>query len=63
MRNCYLIRKDVIFNLKTRPEFAANIETFSDEINSDAYFSADMRKKDVDLFVSNRFDFGHLLDV
>ena len=62
-RNCYMIRGDVIINSNTRPEFAAKNETSPDAMDSDVNFSADMRSKDVDLFVSNRFDFGHLLEV
>jgi hypothetical protein len=62
-RNCYMIRGDVIINSKTRPDFAAKTETSPDAMDSDANFSADMRSKDVDLFISNRFDFGHLLEV
>lgn len=55
--NCYLIRGDIIHNPLTRPSYSTN--EYKKNIKIDIAFSLNMRKN-VDLLVSNRFDFGHL---
>jgi len=55
--NCYLIRGDIIQDPHTRPSY--NTNKYKKKIKTDIAFSLNMRK-DVDLLVSNRFEFGHL---
>ena len=52
----YLIRGDVINNPKTKPTYS-HIKSS----NADTAFSAKMRENNVDLFVTNRLDWGHLI--
>ena len=54
--NCYLIQAAIITNPDTTPSYAK-----IDGMNSEDSFCADMGLVGVDMFVSNRFDFGHLL--
>jgi hypothetical protein len=52
--NCYLIQGAIMNNPNTRPSYAK-----MNGLASDASFSANMRLRDVEMFVTNRFDFGH----
>ncbi|XP_067005007.1 procollagen-lysine,2-oxoglutarate 5-dioxygenase isoform X2 [Anabrus simplex] len=56
IRACYLINGTVINNPETRPSYDY------DRLDPDMAFCANMRKKDVFLYVSNRMDFGHLVN-
>ncbi len=58
--SCYLIRGDVILDPKTKPSYVLPDDVPLD-INSDILFSDSMSGHDIDLFASNRYDFGHLL--
>ena len=52
--NCYLIQGAIMSNPNTRPSYVQ-----MNGLDSDASFTANMRLKDVEMFVTNRFDFGH----
>ena len=52
--SCYLIQGAIMSNPDTKPSYAE-----MNGLDSDASFSANMRLRDVEMFVSNRFDFGH----
>ena len=54
--SCYLVRGDVILNPKTRPSYLNALPQ-----DADVAFCANARRQDVDMFVTNRFDFGHLI--
>nr|CAD7453420.1 unnamed protein product [Timema tahoe] len=53
---CYLINGSVIANTETRPSYAF------DNLDPDMAFCSNMREKDIFMFVSNRMDFGHLVN-
>nr|CAD7196665.1 unnamed protein product [Timema douglasi] len=53
---CYLINGSVIANTETRPSYAF------DSLDPDMAFCSNMREKDIFMFVSNRMDFGHLVN-
>ncbi|XP_063229636.1 procollagen-lysine,2-oxoglutarate 5-dioxygenase isoform X3 [Bacillus rossius redtenbacheri] len=53
---CYLVNGSIIANTDTRPSY-----TLSD-LDPDMAFCAIMREKDVFMYVSNRMDFGHLVN-
>ena len=50
------MRGDIIHNPKTRPSYGGASPL------ADMAFSANLRARDVDMLVSNRVDFGHLLN-
>ena len=52
--NCYLIQGAIMSNANTRPSYVQ-----MNGLDSDDSFTANMRLKDVEMFVTNRFDFGH----
>ena len=52
--SCYLIQGAIMSNPNTKPSYAE-----MNGLDSDASFSANMRLRDVEMFVTNRFDFGH----
>lgn len=62
---CYLIRGDVVLDEKTRPSYdfhrnEFHHEPFGSNEPYDLAFSRQMTRNHIDLFVSNRFDFGSL---
>ena len=54
--NIYLVRGDVIHNAKTKPSYIHNL------LDADMAFCTNMRSKDVYVYVTNRLDWGHLID-
>ncbi|KAJ9584647.1 hypothetical protein L9F63_021009, partial [Diploptera punctata] len=54
--SCYLINASVINHKETRPSYK------HDQWDPDMAFCADMREKDIFMYVSNRVDFGHLIN-
>merc|ERR1719347_2381893 len=54
--SCYLISGQLIRNPKTRPSFR------HEELDPDMALAASIRSKDKFIFVSNRLDFGHLVN-
>ena len=55
MTSCYLVHGDVVRDPKIRPLYSIQ------SVYADLDFSGLMRAGDVDLFVSNVVDFGHIL--
>ena len=53
---CYLVAGDVIMNAKTRPDYA------SEELDPDMAFAESLRDRGVFMYVSNRVNFGHLVN-
>ena len=58
-----MLRKDIITNSNTSPEIVEKKKTSSDAMISHVNFSIDMPNKDTVLFVSNRLDFCHLMEI
>ena len=54
--SCYLISGSVIHNEDTRPSYVNKM------MDPDMAFTSNLRSKDVFLFVSNRLNFGHLIN-
>ncbi|XP_043198093.1 procollagen-lysine,2-oxoglutarate 5-dioxygenase 1-like isoform X1 [Amphibalanus amphitrite] len=54
---CYLIRRSVVADPKTRPNFISGL------LDADMAFCENMRNADKFMYVSNRANFGHLLSV
>ena len=58
VQSCYLVRGDVIHEPNIRPSFVhTKIQ------DAETALCANFRDRDVDMFVSNLFDFGHLISV
>lgn len=53
---CYLINSTIISNKETRPLYT------KDDLDPDMSFALNNRLKDVFMYVSNRMDFGHLIN-
>jgi len=53
---CYLVAGDIIMNTKTRPDYA------SEELDPDMAFAESLRDRGVFMYVSNRVNFGHLVN-
>ena len=56
MSSCYLIAGSIIQNPETRPSYS------SDLLDPDMAFAKSIRDKGGFLFVSNRMNFGHLVN-
>ncbi|XP_043236665.1 procollagen-lysine,2-oxoglutarate 5-dioxygenase 1-like isoform X2 [Amphibalanus amphitrite] len=54
---CYLIRRSVVADPKTRPNFISGL------LDADMAFCENMRNADKFMYVSNRANFGHLVSV
>ncbi|RXG55052.1 Procollagen-lysine,2-oxoglutarate 5-dioxygenase 3 [Armadillidium vulgare] len=52
----FLVKRSLIEDPKTKPSFINNL------LDSDMAFSANLREKGIFLYVSNRMDFGHLVN-
>ena len=54
--SCYLIQGSLIINKKTRPNYVYNL------LDPDMAFATNLRANDVFMFVTNRVNFGHLIN-
>ncbi|XP_054009537.1 procollagen-lysine,2-oxoglutarate 5-dioxygenase [Hylaeus anthracinus] len=54
--NCYLINATLISNKETRPSY------LEDNLDTDMAFAYANRKRSIFMYVSNRLDFGHLVN-
>ena len=55
--NCYLVRGDVIRNSETRPSYS-----HPDHQDPDMAFSFNLKNLELELFLSNREDFGYIVN-
>jgi len=53
--SCYLVQGEVIHNPKTKPSYIHKLQ------DADMAFCTNMRASDVDMYVTNRLDWGHLI--
>lgn len=54
--SCYLINSTIISNKETRPSYAKG------DLDPDMAFALSNRLKDIFMYVSNRLEFGHLIN-
>ena len=54
--SCYLLHGSLIADEKTRPEFISRL------LDPDMAFCKSLRDRDIDFYVSNRLDWGHLVN-
>lgn len=54
--NCYLINATLIRNKETRPSYSEG------ELDADMAFAYANRERSIFMYVSNRLDFGHLVN-
>ena len=68
--SCYLIRGEIIHNQTTRPQFEKGYSRQLEEYRTmntlydfDTVFGQNMRGIDIEMFVTNREEFGYLIDL
>lgn len=66
---CYLVRGDIIHMQNIKPNFRLGFaeqilqyKSFRIPYDFELIFGNSMREKDIDMFVTNRQDFGYLMD-
>ncbi|XP_051170331.1 procollagen-lysine,2-oxoglutarate 5-dioxygenase isoform X2 [Leptopilina boulardi] len=62
INSCYLINSTIISNKKTRPSYHHTLKHTKEELDPDMAFALNNRLNDVFMYISNRLDFGHLIN-